>query len=142
MIEILKSVRLSKGSKIAISVWFILLMLVVINLLALRFMSKDRIDYADMIVESEITRTIEKCKAVCSEMAFINVKNAEFVNTCQKQCEENRNETHTYEIKLDFKSKIFRAHLTYGAIILNEVEWSKDIERLGGRGFNLSVIKR
>lgn len=132
MIEILKSVRLSKGSKIALSVWFVLLMLVVIIFLALRFMSKDRIDYADMIVESEITRTIEKCKAVCSEMAFINVKNAEFVNTCQKQCEENRNETHTYEIKLDFKSKIFRAHLTYGAIILNEVEWSKDIERLGG----------
>lgn len=75
MIEILKSVRLSKGSKIAISVWFILLMLVVIIFLALRFMSKDRIDYADMIVESEASPQVIACKEKCKEIGNIDRNN-------------------------------------------------------------------
>ncbi|AQQ58904.1 hypothetical protein XJ32_00975 [Helicobacter bilis] len=130
MIEILKSVRLSKGSKIALSVWFILLMLVVIIFLALRFMSKDRIDYADMIVDSEITRTKGECKATCSEATPINFQKNGFFEICKKQCMDT-NTLHTYRINLVFKNEVFKAQRFYGDIHIAYIEWSKDIEKLG-----------
>lgn len=137
MIEILKSVRLSKGSKIAISVWFILLMLVVIIFLALRFMSKDRIDYADMIVESEASPQVIACKEKCKEIGNIDRNNLAEFNACEKACEAIVPTIFSYNVRLKFENPIFRAQKHFVEITPLGVEWS-DV----AKSLNLGGIER
>ncbi len=137
MIEILKSVRLSKGSKIALSVWFILLMLVVIVFLALRFMSKDRIDYADMIVESEASPQVIACKEKCKEIGNIDRNNLAEFNTCEKACENIVPTIFSYNVRLKFENPIFRAQKHFVEITPLGVEWS-DV----AKSLNLGGIER
>lgn len=131
MIEILKSIHLNKGTKIALSIWFVLLILVFIVFGFLRFMSKDRIDYADMIVANEISRTIEECKAVCREATPINVQKNNFFNTCQNQCQKGKKALHIYDIELDFESEVFKAYRFYGDIHITDIKWNEDMEQFG-----------
>ena len=137
MIEILKSVRLSKGSKIALSVWFVLLMLVVIVFLALRFMSKDRIDYANMVVESEIYSQVIACKEKCKEMGNIDGNNLAEFNAYEKACEAIVPTIFSYNVRLKFENPIFRARKHFVEIMPLGVEWN---DRL--RGLNLGGVER
>ena len=137
MIEILKSVRLSKGSKIALSVWFILLMLVVIIFFALRFMSKDRIDYADMIVESEASPQVIACKEKCKEIGNIDRNNLAEFNACEKACEAIVPTIFSYNVRLKFENPIFRARKHFVEITPLGVEWS-DV----AKSLNLGGVER
>lgn len=137
MIEILKSVRLSKGSKIALSVWFVLLMLVVIIFLALRFMSKDRIAYADMVVEGEAFPQVLACKEKCRDIGNIDRSNLAEFESCEKACETIVPTTFSYTIRLKFENPIFRTQKHFVEITPLSVEWN---DRL--RGLNLGGVER
>lgn len=128
---------LSKGAKIALGVWFALLVLVVASFGILRAMSKDRLDSASMVVEGEVFPQVIACKQKCREIGNIDQSNLAEFEGCESRCEKIHITEYGYRVRLKFDSPIFRAHSNFVEITPRKVEWSD-----GVRGLHLGGIER
>ena len=135
MFKILKS--LGKGAKIALMVWVVLLVLVVATFGVLRAMSKDRVDVASMIVESEVSPQVIACKEKCKEIGNIDQSNLAEFEGCESRCEKIHITEYGYRVRLKFDNPIFRAHRSFVEITPRSVEWNS-----GASGLHLGGLER